>query len=218
MPVPTTIYAKKINCNGDLKYNLMSVGEERHWELSERNCQDILKLIDNNFTESQIRDNTREILGISKYEREVSIEKPTKDTVYQCNVTDLFEATTKDVVAMEYTAYVLKKRMESGKKYLITYKLVPHPYKGQTLTMIILDVVEACDSITNFTITDEVKSHLDQVKNLDGTVPERQMLAEMAKAFRLVIQAIDLSYHTVLEFNFGAFKKCTWLLRYFNSS
>ena len=213
MPVPTTIYAKKINNTGDLKYNMMSVGEERHWELSERTCQDILKLIDNNFTEAQIRDNTREILGISKYEREVSIEKPTKDTVYQCNVTDLFEATTKDAVAMEYTAYVLKKRMESGKKYLITYKLVPHPYKGQTLTMIILDVVEACDSVSNFSITEEVKSQLDQVRNLDGTVPERlDKLAEMAKAYigydgyNKLIQAIDLSYHTVLEFNFGAFK------------
>ena len=213
MPVPTTIYAKKINTSGDPKYNQMLVGEERTWELSENTCQDILKLVDNNFTEAQIRDNTRELLGISKFERDIKIERPTKDTVYQCNVTDLFEATTKDIATIEFTAYVLKKRLESGKKYLITYKLVPHPYKGQQLIMVILDVEEACDSITNFKITDEVKKNLDLFRELKGTVPERlTLLSEMVKGYigydgyNNLIQAIDLSYHTVLEFNFGSFK------------
>ena len=213
MPVPTTIFAKKINCVGEAKYNQMLVGEERTWELSENTCQDVLKLIDNNFTEDQIRENIRSILGISKYERDVRVEKPTKDTVYQCNVTDLFEATSKDIATIEFTAYVLKKRLESGKKYLITYKLVPHPYKGQQLIMIIVDVEEACDSITNFRITDEAKKNLDLFRNLDGSVKEKlDRLAEMAKAYigydgyNNLIQAVDLSYHTVLEYNFGTFK------------
>ena len=213
MPVPTTIYAKKINSSGDLKYNQMTVGEERTWELSENTCQDVLKLIDNNFSEAQIRDNIRELLGISKQERDIKVEKPTKDTVYECNVTDLFEATSRDIATIEFTAYVLKKRLESGKKYLITYKLVPHPYKGQQLTMIILDVEEACDSVSNFHITEEVKKNLNKFKNLEGTCKEKlNTLAEMAKAYigydgyNTLIQAIDLSFHTVLEFNFGAFK------------
>ena len=213
MPVPTTIYAKKINTSGDAKYNQMLVGEERTWELSENTCQDVLKLVDNNFTEEQIRLNIRELLGISKYERDIKVEKPTKDTVYQCNVTDLFEATTKDIATIEFTAYVLKKRLESGRKYLITYKLVPHPYKGQQLVMVILDVEEASDSISNFHITDEVKKDLDKFRELEGTVPERiNKLTEMVKAFigyngyNKLIEAVDLSYHTVLEFNFGTFK------------
>ena len=213
MPVPTTICAKKVNVNGDAKFNQMFLGETRTWELSENTCQDILKLVDNNFTENQIRENIREILKISKIEREIVVEKPTKDTVYQCNVTDLFEATSKNVATIEFTAYVLKKRLESGKKYLITYKLVPHPYKGQQLVMIILDVEEASDSISNFRITDEVKNNLDLFKNLSGSVVERMhTLSEMAKAFigydgyNSLIEAIDLSYHTVLEFNFGSFR------------
>ena len=213
MPVPTTIYAKKINSSGDLKYNQMAVGEERTWELSENTCQDVLKLIDNNFSEAQIRDNIRELLGISKQERDIKVEKPTKDTVYECNVTDLFEATSRDIATIEFTAYVLKKRLESGKKYLITYKLVPHPYKGQQLTMIILDVEQACDSVSNFHITEEVKKNLNKFKNLEGTCKEKlNTLSEMAKAYigydgyNTLIQAIDLSFHTVLEFNFGAFK------------
>ena len=213
MPVPTTVYAKKLNTTGELKYNQMLVGEERTWELSENTCQDILKLVDNNFTEDQIKENMRSILGISKIERDVKIEKPTKDTVYTCSVTDLFEATTKDLATIEFTAFVLKKRLESGKKYLVTYKLVPHPYKGQQLYMIILDAEEACDSVTNFRVTDEVKKNLDLFKNVSGTVPERlDKFAEMVKAFigydgyNNLIQAIDLSYHSVLEFNFGTFK------------
>ena len=213
MPIPTTIFAKKVNATGDPKHNQMHIGEERTWELSESNCQDILKLMDNNFTEAQIKDNIREILHISKLEHDITVERPTKDTVYQCNVTDLFEATTKDIATIEFTAYVLKKRLESGKKYLITYKLVPHPYKGQQLVMVILDVEEACDSVSNFKITDDVKKNLDLFKNLPGTVPERiNKLVEMSKAFigydgyNDLIEAIDLSYNTALEFNFGTFK------------
>ena len=213
MPVPTTIYARKVAISGKDCNNLMGLGDGKAWELNESTCQDMLKLIDNNFTEAQIRENIREILGISKNEREVSIEKPTKDVVYQCNVTDLFEATTKNIATIEFTAYVLKKRLESGKKYLITYKLVPHPYKGQQLTMIILDAKEASDSISNFKVTDDVKHTLKKFQDLKGTVTERlDTLAEMTKAYigydgyNKLIQAIDLSYHTVLEFNFGTFK------------
>ena len=117
------------------------------------------------------------------------------------------------IATIEFTDYVLKKRLESGKKYLITYKLVPHPYKGQQLTMIILDAEDASDSVSNFRVTDEVKRTLNEFQKLEGTVMERlHTLSEMAKAFigydgyNKLIQAIDLSYHTVLEFNFGTFK------------
>lgn len=213
MPVPTTIYAKKFNIVGDKKSDQMHIGEERSWELSEDTCQDILKLVDNNFTEEDIRNNIREILHIPKTEKDIKVEKPTKDTVYECSVTDLFETSSKSIATMEFTAYVLKKRLESGKKYLITYKLVPHPYKGQQLVMVVLDAEEACDSISNFRITEEVKAQLDKFKNLEGTVEKRlDKLTEMAKAYigydgyNNLIKAIDLSYHTALEFNFGSFK------------
>ena len=213
MPVPTTIYAKKCNISGDKKSDTMRIGEERNWELSENTCQDILKLVDNNFTEAQIRDNIREILHIPKTEKDIKVERPTKDTVYECSVTDLFESTSKSIVTMEFTAYVLKKRLESGKKYLITYKLVPHPYKGQQLVMVVLDAEEACDSISNFKITEDVKRQLDKFINLEGDCEKRlNILTEMAKAYigyngyNNLIQAIDLSYHTALEFNFGSFK------------
>lgn len=210
MPVPTTIHATKLNTSGDDKYNLMQQGEMRDWELCDSTCQDVLKLIDNNFTEQQIRDNTREILGITKVERDVKIEKPTKETVYQCNITDLFEVTTKNPQTIEFNAYVIGKRLESGKKYCITYKLVPHPFKGQQLTAIILDATEAADSVTDFHISEENKRLLEQVKNMEGSVHDKvETLSEMAKSYigydgyNKLIKAIDLSYHTALQFNFN---------------
>ena len=210
MPVPTTIHAVKLNTNGDDKYNLMQQGETRDWELCDRTCQDVLKLIDNNFTEQQIRDNTREILGITKVERDIKIERPTKETVYQCNVTDLFEVTTKDPQTIEFVAYVIGKRLESGKKYCITYKLAPHPFKGQQLTMIILDATAAADSITDFHLTEDNKRMLDQVKNMEGSVHDKvETLSEMAKSYigydgyNRLIKAIDLSFHAALQFNFN---------------
>ena len=210
MPVPTTIHAVKLNTNGDDKYNLMQQGETRDWELCDKTCQDVLKLVDNNFTEQQIRDNTREILGITKIERDVKIERPTKETVYQCNVTDLFEVTTKNPQTIEFVAYVIGKRLESGKKYCITYKLTPHPFKGQQLTMIILDATEAADSITDFHLTEDNKKMLDQVKNTEGNVHDKvETLSEMAKSYigydgyNKLIKAIDLSFHAALQFNFN---------------
>ena len=210
MPVPTTIHAVKLNTSGDDKYNLMQQGETRDWELCEKTCQDVLKLVDNNFTEQQIRDNTREILGITKVERDVKIERPTKETVYQCNVTDLFEVTTKNPQTIEFVAYVIGKRLESGKKYCITYKLTPHPFKGQQLTMIILDATEAADSITDFHLTEDNKKMLDQVKNMEGSVHDKvETLSEMAKSYigydgyNKLIKAIDLSFHAALQFNFN---------------
>ena len=210
MPVPTTIHATKLNISGDDKYNLMQQGETRDWELCDKTCQDVLKLVDNNFTEQQIRDNIREILGITKIERDVKIERPTKETVYQCNVTDLFEVTTKNPQTIEFVAYVIGKRLESGKKYCITYKLTPHPFKGQQLTMIILDATEAADSITDFHLTEDNKKMLDQVKNMEGSVHDKvETLSEMAKSYigydgyNKLIKAIDLSFHAALQFNFN---------------
>lgn len=212
--VPTTIVAKKINMAEDPKYNKMMLGEEKVWYLGEHTAGDILKLIDNNFNEEQIRMNIREVLRVPKMERDVRVSKPTKETVHKCGVTDLFEVSTKDsTVPMEFTAYSIKRKLESGKKYRATYKLVPHPYKGQSLIMIILDVEDSSDSVSNFAITEETKRNLNVVKDLKGSVSERvELLTEMFKGvlgydgYNQLIQCFDLAYHTVLGFNFGMFK------------
>lgn len=211
--MPNAIVATKIGMAGDAKYNTMAINEKREWYLNETNAQDLLKLIDNNFNEEQIRLNIRDILQIPKQERDIRIQKPSKEAVYKCSVTDYHEVNAKDAIQIEFLAYSIGKKLESGKRYQVTYKVVPHPYKGQVLIMIILDVQEAHDSITNFKVTDKVKEALDQIKNLKGTVEERvHYITEKFKGelgydgYNQLIQAFDFAYHTVLEFNFGTFK------------
>ena len=169
--------------------------------LSEDTAAD-LQTCDNNFNEEQLRLNTRETFKIPKTERDVSVTKLTKETIHKCCVTDYFEVNMKNVVPMEFTAYSIKRKLESGKKYRATYKLVPHPYKGQSLIMIILDVEDASDSVSNFVINDTVRKNLDVIKGMKGSVDDITKLSEMFKCasydgYNQLIQCFDLAYHIV---------------------
>lgn len=211
--IPTSITGKKEVLNDTQKNTSMKFMEKREWSLTEKTLKDILHLMDNNFAETEIRKNIRFLLGIPTKEEGVRITKSTKETIFKCTVTDLFESTAKGTVQMEYTAYSIGKKLESGKKYKATYQLVPHPYKGQQLTMIINEVDDAADTVSSFKVTDEVIEQLKVFQEIEGTVTEKvHDISERVKgligfdANNTLIQAIDLSYHTALNFDFGRFK------------
>lgn len=188
-------------------------GETRQWYLNESNAVDILHLIDNKFTEDQVRANLKTLLGVPAKERNVRVNKLSKEVVFKCTVSDMFETTSNNAVALEYNAYVIGKKLDSGKKYKATYKLVPHPYDGQKLIMIIFKVTEANDSVSNFVLTPENKEWLAQVRNLPGTVTERiDYITNLTRGLTkyntdaTLVQTIDFSFNTVLEFHFQNFK------------
>ena len=207
---PSQLYAEKFQGSE----GVMNVGDYREWELNEDTCQDILHMIDNNFKEDAIIDNYKHIMGIMKKEKYVKIDELEKATIFKCYLTDLFEtADTVEHQPMEYVAYSINTKLESGKKYLITYKLVPHPYKGRKLTMIILQAEQANDSVTNFKLTDSVKENLKVIQEIPGTLSEKiETMTEKVKGIlgyngiNTLIQAIDFAYNTPLQFNFGTFK------------
>lgn len=208
---PAAIIAEKFKVTGDK--DTMLNGEFREWELNENTTQDVLHLIDNNFKEDTINKNIKRLLKIPEAERCVKIKTLTKQTVFKAYVTDLFETNDDSVQPMEFTAYSIGHKLESGQKYLVTYKLVPHPYKGQQLTMLITDAVQANDSVSNFHIDDTVKANLDVVRNIPGNVSEKiDKLVKHVKGIlgyngnNTLIKALDFAYHTVLEFDFGTFK------------
>lgn len=209
--VPTFISALKIQAGSG--NDLMAAGECREWEFTEETCHDILHMIDNNFKEDVINANIKDILKIMRKESYIKIDKEDLVSVSKCYVTDLFETSSKDTQPMEYQAYAVDCMLESGQKYLITYRLVPHPYKGQVLVMIITDAVKANDSVSNFTINDKTKELLKPFQEVKGTVSERMhTLTEKAKGLigydgnNTLIQTIDLAYHAPLQFNFGTHK------------
>jgi DNA primase len=208
---PSSCYAKKVQLSS--QNDTMNVNEDRSWELTKNNAQDILHLIDNNFKENTIKQNLRNLLKIPLKEKYIKISTLSKCTVSKATVTDLFEATTEDLIPMEYTAYAIGIKLESGKKYLVTHKLVPHPYKGQQLTMIIVDAVEASDSVSEFTINEKTKKDLKIFQDISGNVADKvNYCVQSVKGLLgyngndILITALDLSYHTVLQFNFGTFK------------
>lgn len=208
---PTTIMAEKFRLAGS--NDLMAVGQTADWELCDENIQDVLHLVDNNFKEEIIIDNIKKLLKLPPKEKYVSIKQYSKRPVYKANVTDLFETTSAETVPMEFVAYSVGFKLESGKKYLATYKLVPHPYKGAQLVMLITNAVQATDSVNDFRLTTDKVEHLKQIQQLDTSVEGRvTKLVQKVKGILgyngndTLITAMDLSYHTVLQFNFGSFK------------
>ena len=207
---PSHLYAEKIQAAD----GVMAVGEFREWELNDNNAEDILHMIDNNFKDETVKKNYRKILKILDKEKYVRIDELEKITVFKAFLTDLFETSnTTNHQPMEYTAYSIDTKLESGQKYMITYKLVPHPYKGRQLIMIVLDAEQANDSVTDFKLTDEVKESLKTIQEIPGTLSERiDTLTEKVKGvlgydgINTLIQAIDFAYNTPLQFNFGTFK------------
>lgn len=212
--MPDILIAEKFRQSSDQSRSgdTMKVGERRVWELTEDTLKDTLHLIDNNFNESILQKNYKKLTKIPMDEKYIRMIKPSKKTVYKAYVTDMFETQDGDVVPMEYLAYTVGCKLEAGKKYLSTYRLVPHPYKGQQLTMIITDVTEANDSVSNFKITPEVKEHLKYFQEIPGTVEERlKIISEKFKHYlgyngsNQLITMLDLAFHTVYGFNFGSY-------------
>lgn len=211
--MPTAIIGKKYRASDKAEDDRMFPGQIKTWEYTPDTAKDILHLIDNNFTEKDLQQNYKNLLKILQKERYIAVSTPVKQTVFKCYITDMFETNSTDAVPMEYTAYSVGTRLESGKKYLATYQLVPHPYKGQQLTMLILSVKQANDSVSNFKLTQAVKENLQVIQSMPGTVPEKiDNLTERFKSVlgyngnNTLIQAVDLSYNTVLQFHFGQFK------------
>lgn len=213
-PIPTAFYFEKKQVDSTKKTHTMELGEKKYWYLRDHTAKDVLHLIDNKLREEVIYTNMRNLVHIPEEETGVSRHILSKESVFRCVVTDLFELSNDETVPIEFSAYVIGKKLENGKKYRATYRIVPHPYDGQRLTMIILNVTEATDSVTNFKLNDSVKKSLSVIREMEGTVSEKvDRIATSVRGLThfntelTLIKAIDLSFNTPLEFNFRSFKR-----------
>lgn len=213
--MPTELLATKVRMSDDEKSNTMHLNEVRSWAVDEDNIQDLLHLVDNNFKEKQLRDNQLKLTHVPYMERNVQIKTYGRYTVYKATVTDLFETSSEtDHMPMEYLAYSTQ-RLESGKKYNATFKIVPHPYAGQQLIMIIWQLEQAMDSISTFKVNDTTRASLRKFKTFadeNGIACAITDCVERVKGLlgyngnNTLIQAMDLAFHTPLEFHLGRFR------------
>jgi len=125
----------------------------------------------------------------------------------------MFESLKDTVKQAEYLAYSVGVKLESGKKYDIKYRLVPHPYQGRSLVMIIFEASQAADTVDTFKLNDINKERLKVIQDLPGNLTKKiDTLTEKVKGIlgydgnSTLIKTLDLAYHTPLEFNFGHFK------------
>lgn len=209
---PSRLTAEKFKAT---ESGTMIEGDIREWELTEETCKDILKMIDNNLKEDSLRTVYKDLMNIMRNEKYVRIDELERVTVFKCFLTDMYETndTTQNTQPMEYMAYSINNKLESGQKYMITHKIIPNTNKGQQLVMVILDAEQANDSVSNFELTEEVKQSLDTIRNIPGNLDEKiDTLTEKVKGLlgydgiNPLIQAIDFAYNTPLQFNFGNFK------------
>lgn len=212
--IPSTIRAEKKSMDDNPQHNILHLGDTRTWFLEEGNIGDLLYLCDSALKEAQIEAHKKDLLQVPKKEAGIVMSEPSKETVFKCIVSDAFESNARDAQHIEFLAYSINKKLENGKKYKITYKLVPHPFDGQKLTMIILDTEEANDSVTNFKITEDTKAILQSFQQQSGETLAQTMNKHVQKVKGLVkydanetlIKIIDLWYNCPLEFNMGSLK------------
>lgn len=205
---PITVMAEKLKPmntenQAPLK-NIIPVGTVRDWRLKEDNIEDLLHLVDENFKKDKIIENLKNLMRIPLSEERISVKELSFDTVYKVSVIDLYESGNDDIRPMEFNCFVIGQRLESGKKYLVTHKMTPHPYHGQQLTMVITSVEESNDSITTFKLNNEVISHLRTFQNKTYVEIAEKMKANIGfDVSSKLLHTIDLAYHTPLMFNFG---------------
>ena len=208
--LPTLIKGiKKTSSNSE--YDTLNIGETLTWELTPKNYKDIFYLIGSKLKEQQITLNIRDLLlKIPKKEPGMVITKQYAIPVYNCVVTDVANP-TETTTLTEFNAYSLGDKLENGKKYTITYKLVPHPQDGQKLIMVIKDIEEADDFLDNFKLTPEIILSLKKFQPNGLSKEDKfQETVEKVKGIlhadydNTLITVIDLWYHTVLQFQVGS--------------
>ena len=211
--MPGEIIGEKLRSSQqDTEYS-MRAGETRVWALDEDTVGDVLHLVDGRFKEKQLNENYRKLTGVPFKERNVAFRRYGKYTVYKATVTDLYETSSEsDHLPMEYLVYSINNRLESGKKYTATFRVIPHPYEGQQLVMVLWSLDQANDSISSFSLTDQNKSRLRVFQEATEEMGIEGMIEDSAERVKgllgydgntTLIKTMDLAYHTPLQFHMG---------------
>jgi|SRR5690554_242018 len=207
--VPSLFSATKVKVGESKTKNKMQKGDSKTWTLENYNIEDILHLVDSNLKEDRIYQNKLDLLKIPKGEEGIKLEDGASSVVYKAVVVDYNKSSQITEKPIEMVAFSIDRQMTSGNKYKITYKLVPHPYDGQKLVMMIVDMEGAEDAITNFTITNQTKeilSHFQVETTLEDKINDNlnRFYGIVGHRYNpLLVMLNELTYHSTIEFDFN---------------
>lgn len=177
------------------------LGQYKEWRLTDRNSEDLLWLVDENFKESQIRNNVKSLVKADPKEAGIKVEIHERGAAFRATIQDFTEDKTKESKVQTYNALIFNQKLDSGKRYMVTHKVVPNPHKGGRKVMIVSEVQDAEDSVSKFEVTTPVVNNL---KKFQGRTTE-----EMVRSFAVyvgftpniqMLTTIDLAFHTPLQF------------------
>lgn len=188
--------------------NIRSDQVDKTWTLDESTIHNVIALAEKG--EKKLKKEFIDLLGIIAKPDAIRYTELSRTNLYRSKVTDFSEY--EDVTAeqpVEIDAYSIGFNMVSGKKYDIEFMPVRDPDTGQQ-HIIISKAFSAEDSVGSFKITEKTKEELQEFENIPGSVSEKveTILSKVDGMFgyeapRQLVKAIDFSYHTVLEFDFG---------------
>ena len=185
--------------------------EKVYWNYSHERAEQMFYLIGGKLTDKDIYKNILAMNHIDK-DRNVKIDITERTPVFRASVSDHVESTSTEDKVTEFNVYSLGHQLESGKRYRITYKLVPHPTQGKTLYLVVFDVESSQDSVTNFKIDEQTKQNLQKFQVQNTLTETIESHIEKVKGIvnadydEMLLKLIDFWYHTPLTFNIGKFK------------
>ena len=210
MPLALTGKKEDIVTKSDVK-NTVDIGYEGEWFFNENNAKDMFYLIDSNLKEDKIKQHQKILLGVAPKEECFRIKIEDKATIFKAIVKDLVTPDTA-IDPQEILAFSIGKKLEHGKKYRLTYKLIPHPMEGQKTIMVIFNVEDANDTITNFKLNEEKIQHL-RMFQVQSSLEERiDQNVQMVKGMigfdynDTLIKFVDFTFHSALKFHMGRYK------------
>lgn len=185
-----------------------TTGTYYEWELKPDRPDRILELMDSNLPMNKIRMSLCKYAGVpmANYES-AQVEITHRRTIYQATFTDVRSTQDDSTVIHEYTAYTFDQKLESGKSYVATMKLTPHPAKGQKLTMIVVRSTPL-DTLGDFAVDQGVITSLNKFASIHPDVEQNlEYQAEFLKGFlgyngdNRLLTILNIGYNTPLVFD-----------------
>lgn len=179
------------------------------WTLGEDNMKQVLELIE--CKDDVQRANLKRFIGVPP--RCPALRTAIKSTQHVQKVVFAPDVETENELSgyqqAEHLAYVIgQDKIEEGQRYRAFYKKYAHPVQGQEVVLVV-DRLETSDNALNtFQLTPEMKAELEMMFSGHPVDVMRRRYENVQKlvgkfAPEMVVYAVDLTYHSVLDFRFN---------------
>lgn len=181
--------------------------KEGWWTLDEKNLNHVLELIEVNAIQ---RDRAlKKYIGIPDkcpgVRLQIASKKHVNKVIFSPDVDT--EDELSGFKAADQIAYVIGLSLDDGQRYRIFFKRYAHPLDDQKIVTVVDRVEESDNPVNSFRMSDEIKQELSQFQgNPFNTMAKRYEHSKLVVgpfANEMVVHAVDVIYHSVLDFKFA---------------